>query len=300
MTSGRRAVVWSPLDRPGSEPPEAEGLRQRKKRLLRQQLSDTATQMFMERGFDDVRVSEVAEACQVSEKTVFNYFPTKESLILDRWDATMASLPAALADPEVSPVEATLRVLAGELGDMTSWLASQDDPIQAGEEMRRFDRLIWSTPSLRAYQRDMTDRLAAAAAGVLALARPVPEPDQVPGRRPHSRSGARGGQGRRAPRGSGHRHWTEHVHRRPGTDAVLRDHAACLLAERLDVHRPLWELTVVDGLSGGRVAVVNRCTTRWSTASRRWTWPRCCSTWTRSPRRPPGPSPGILGRRRTT
>jgi AcrR family transcriptional regulator len=168
MTSGRRAVVWSPLDRPGSEPPEAEGLRQRKKRLLRQQLSDTATQMFMERGFDDVRVSEVAEACQVSEKTVFNYFPTKESLILDRWDATMASLPAALADPEVSPVEATLRVLAGELGDMTSWLASQDDPIQAGEEMRRFDRLIWSTPSLRAYQRDMTDRLAAAAAGVLA------------------------------------------------------------------------------------------------------------------------------------
>jgi diacylglycerol O-acyltransferase / wax synthase len=45
---------------------------------------------------------------------------------------------------------------------------------------------------------------------------------------------------------------------RPGTDAALRDLAARLLAQRLDVHRPLWELTVVDGLSGGRVALVNK------------------------------------------
>ena len=34
--------------------------------------------------------------------------------------------------------------------------------------MRRFDSLVWATPSLRAYQRDMMDRLAAVAAGVLA------------------------------------------------------------------------------------------------------------------------------------
>jgi len=67
----------------GAEP-AAEGLRQRKKRLMRRQLSDAAAAMFMERGFDAVRVSEVAEACGVSEKTVFNYFPTKEALVLDR------------------------------------------------------------------------------------------------------------------------------------------------------------------------------------------------------------------------
>ena len=66
---------------------------------MRQQLSDTATQMFMERGFDAVRVAEVAEACGVSEKTVFNYFPTKESLILDRLESTMASLTTGLAEP---------------------------------------------------------------------------------------------------------------------------------------------------------------------------------------------------------
>ena len=95
-----RTAEWPvPPLAPGSEAREADGLRERKKRLMRQQLSDTATRMFMERGFDGVRVSEIAEACGVSEKTVFNYFPTKESLILDRLEATMASLKSGLADP---------------------------------------------------------------------------------------------------------------------------------------------------------------------------------------------------------
>src|ERR1700726_339752 len=104
-----------------------EGLRARKKRLMRQQLTDTATEMFLERGFDAVRVAEVAEACGVSEKTVFNYFPTKESLLLDRFDTTMTGLRTGLADPGVPPVEAALRILDAELGAMTSWLAGQDD-----------------------------------------------------------------------------------------------------------------------------------------------------------------------------
>ncbi|MGH3380870.1 MAG: TetR/AcrR family transcriptional regulator, partial [Actinoallomurus sp.] len=79
-----RTVEWTAPRTPGTGAPEGEGLRERKKRLMRRQLSDTATQLFMERGFEAVRVAEIAEACGVSEKTVFNYFPTKESLILDR------------------------------------------------------------------------------------------------------------------------------------------------------------------------------------------------------------------------
>jgi len=70
----------------------AEGLRERKKRLMRQQLSDTATAMFLERGFDEVRVAEIAAACGVSEKTVFNYFPVKEALLMDRLEANLAAL----------------------------------------------------------------------------------------------------------------------------------------------------------------------------------------------------------------
>jgi AcrR family transcriptional regulator len=146
----------------------AEGLRARKKRLMRQQLSDTATRMFVERGFDDVRVAEVAEACGVSEKTVFNYFPTKESLVLDRLEVTMASLRTGLAEPAVPPTEAALRILDRELIAMTTWLNGQDDPAEAAEAMRRFGDLIRATPSLRAYQSDMMDQFVSLAAEILA------------------------------------------------------------------------------------------------------------------------------------
>src|ERR1700734_520928 len=153
-----RTVDWTAPRTPGTGAAGAEGLRERKKRLMRQQLSDTATQMFLERGFDAVRVAEIAAACGVSEKTVFNYFPTKEALILDRLEATMASLRTGLAEPGVAPVEAALRILDGELSAMTSWLAAQDDPVQAGAAIRRFGALIRETPSLRAYQSDMMDQ----------------------------------------------------------------------------------------------------------------------------------------------
>src|SRR3954447_18754898 len=119
-----RTVDWAVLRRQGGAP-EGEGLRERKKRLTRQQLSDTATEMFLERGFDAVRVSEIAEACGVSEQTVFNYFPSKESLILDRWEGTAESIRSALADPGLSPVKAMQRILASELEDLLSWLEAQ-------------------------------------------------------------------------------------------------------------------------------------------------------------------------------
>jgi len=149
----------------------AGGLRERKKRLMRQQLSDTATRMFLERGFDDVRVSQVAEACGVSEKTVFNYFPTKESLVLDRLETTMASLRTGLdpaAEPGLPPVEAALRILDRELTAMTTWLARQDDPAGAARAIRRFGDLIRATPSLRAYQSDMMDQFVGLATEILA------------------------------------------------------------------------------------------------------------------------------------
>ncbi|MFF4803768.1 TetR family transcriptional regulator [Streptomyces sp. NPDC001351] len=162
-----RTVDWTAL-RPHDEVPPVEGLRERKKRLLRRQLSDTATEMFMERGFDAVRVAEIAEACGVSEKTVFNYFPTKESLVLDLGEVTMASLRAVLADPDLSPVDAALKILSSELANITSWLSSQNDPAEAKAMLLRFGMLIRSTPSLRAHQRDTTDKQVAVAADVLA------------------------------------------------------------------------------------------------------------------------------------
>jgi AcrR family transcriptional regulator len=141
-----------------------EGLRERKKRQMRRQLSDVATALFLERGFDAVRVAEVAAACGVSEKTVFNYFPVKEALIMDRLEITLAALRTGLADPAHTPVQAVLTILDRELEAMTGPLAGDENR----RAVRRFGDLIRATPSLRAYQADMMDQSALVAAEVLA------------------------------------------------------------------------------------------------------------------------------------
>src|SRR5580704_7654415 len=116
---------------------------------MRKQLSDTATAMFLERGFDAVRVAEVGAACGVSEKTVFNYFPVKEALVMDRLEATLGTLSARLSDPGLTPGQAVLAVLGQELGAMTGLLAAHEDAPQAREAIRRFGDLIRATPALR-------------------------------------------------------------------------------------------------------------------------------------------------------
>jgi AcrR family transcriptional regulator len=161
----------------------SDGLRERKKRVMRQQLSDTATRMFLERGFDRVRVAEVADVCGVSEKTVFNYFPVKEALIMDRLEGTLATLRTGLGDRGQGPVEAVLAILARELGGMTGLLAGSRDAgtwdagggRDSGAEeavrrqaVRRFGDLIRATPALRAYQADMMERSISVATGILA------------------------------------------------------------------------------------------------------------------------------------
>ena len=60
------------------------GLRERKKARTRQLIADTAARLFAERGYENVAVSDVAREADVSEQTVYNYFPTKEQLVTDR------------------------------------------------------------------------------------------------------------------------------------------------------------------------------------------------------------------------
>lgn len=163
----QKSVDWVAA-RPPTVAAGAGGLRERKKALMRQRLSDTATQMFLARGFDDVRVTEIAAACEVSEKTVYNYFPTKESLVLDRWASTAEALRAGLADTGVHPVDAVRRILVGELAALTSWLDAQSDTAAAVASVRRFGELIATTPALRAYHNDTMNDLVTTAAGLLA------------------------------------------------------------------------------------------------------------------------------------
>jgi AcrR family transcriptional regulator len=70
----------------------ATGLRERRKQETRQAISDIATQMFADRGFDEVTIAQVADAAGVAKMTVTNYFPRKEDLVFDRAEAVMRHL----------------------------------------------------------------------------------------------------------------------------------------------------------------------------------------------------------------
>jgi AcrR family transcriptional regulator len=92
------------------------GLRESKKLRTRQEIADRAMRLFVKRGFDHVTVGEVAEAAGVSEKTVFNYFPTKEDLFFDEVPAREAALVEAIRGraPGESVVQALRRLQVGE------------------------------------------------------------------------------------------------------------------------------------------------------------------------------------------
>ncbi len=95
----------------------AEGLRERKKRQTRQYISDVATALFVERGFDAVTVAEIAAAADVSVNTVYNYFPAKEDLFLDRSSGMAGRLARWVRgrDEGESAAQAVLRELRAEV-----------------------------------------------------------------------------------------------------------------------------------------------------------------------------------------
>jgi AcrR family transcriptional regulator len=137
-----------------------EGLRERKKRQTRQRISDVATGLFVERGFEHVTIAEVAAAAEVSVNTVYNYFPTKEDLVLPPDQAS----PQRLADivrqrgAGESAAEAMLRHLRDEVRRRDRKLGLTGGFGRVFDMMRAAPTL---TARLESLGQQMTDALAA-------------------------------------------------------------------------------------------------------------------------------------------
>jgi AcrR family transcriptional regulator len=153
-----------------------DGLRERKKRRTRQQISDVATTLFVVRGFDHVTVSQIADIVGVSEKTVYNYFPTKESLVFDRTDETIERLVQALREraPGESPTKAVLRALGEDMDDL------EDLPDELYMFFPLFSEMVAATPALRAAWLDLQGRLVDVATEELAALADVDPRDPEP------------------------------------------------------------------------------------------------------------------------
>ena len=151
------------------------GLRETKKARTRLAISDIATEMFADRGFEQVTVAEIAAAADVSVKTVFNYFPTKEDLFFDRAAELIGVLTmTALERPgDVTVAEAFRQLLADNRIPFpgSGWKALSDPVVY--EQQRRFVATAHASRALRARRLEIADAwhtpLSAAIATALGL-----------------------------------------------------------------------------------------------------------------------------------
>ena len=140
------------------------GLRERKKQRTRQLIADTAWRLFAERGFDEVPVAEIAREAEVSEATVFNYFPTKEDLVFKRMEAFEEELLAAIRD---RPQGESIVAAFGRFVLRPRGFLGSDDPA-ATEGMRSAARVMTGSPALLARQREILDRYTSTVASLIA------------------------------------------------------------------------------------------------------------------------------------
>src|SRR5829696_7341784 len=140
------------------------GLRERKKQRTRQLLSETARRLFTERGFENVSVSDIAEAAEVSPATVFNYFPTKEDLVYAGLETFEANLLDAVRN---RPAGESFGDAFGRFVLEPRGLLATDDEARA-DELAGVVKMIAASPALLAREQQVLTRYTEALAQLIA------------------------------------------------------------------------------------------------------------------------------------
>ncbi|HXF36974.1 MAG TPA: TetR family transcriptional regulator [Actinomycetota bacterium] len=137
------------------------GLRERKKLRTRAQLTEAAIRLFSERGFDGTTIEDIVEEVEVSPRTFFRYFDSKEDVVIGFFDDLGEELRAMLASrPAEEPPFLAVRRALGSLIDVYT---AQADRVLAAK------RLAHGTPAIRArlldkqarWENGVTEELAA-------------------------------------------------------------------------------------------------------------------------------------------
>ncbi|MFI7638330.1 TetR family transcriptional regulator [Nonomuraea sp. NPDC049400] len=123
------------------------GLRELQRQRVHEAISAAAITLFLERGFDEVPVTEIAAAAGVSKPTLFKYFPTKEDLVLHRIADHQGEAARVVRrrKPGERPLEALRRHFLDGLARHDPVTGLSDDP-----EVLAYNRMVFSTPSLAA------------------------------------------------------------------------------------------------------------------------------------------------------
>ncbi|MFJ5274487.1 TetR/AcrR family transcriptional regulator [Streptomyces sp. NPDC088358] len=121
------------------------GLRERKKQRTHAAISDAAITLFLEHGFNQVSVAQVAEAAEVSKRTVFAYFPAKEDLVVHRLadHETEIARVVRARPPRTAPLTALREHFLRGLRERDPITGLNDHP-----QVRRVHQMILDAPSL--------------------------------------------------------------------------------------------------------------------------------------------------------
>jgi AcrR family transcriptional regulator len=137
-----------------------DGLRERKKAKTRRALEDAALALFAEHGFEGTTVEQIADACDVSPRTFFRYFATKEEALFGDSVEKVAGLLAVLESrPAGEPPLRSMRAAA-------MWM-SENKALDRGRMVAR-TKIVADTPSLRVHGAERQDEWKSAAYDVLA------------------------------------------------------------------------------------------------------------------------------------
>lgn len=151
---------------------EALGLRERKKERTREKLVEVAADLFDRQGFQDTTIRQIADAAEVSPRTVSSYFPAKEELVFCGHDAIFDELEARLSGRP--PGETTTDALRDWLVELLEQGAPDIDRSRATRE------LIEGDPALRTYERGLQERAERIVARAVAVDLGVDDDDLVP------------------------------------------------------------------------------------------------------------------------
>ncbi|MFH8500654.1 TetR/AcrR family transcriptional regulator [Streptomyces coeruleorubidus] len=148
---------------------ETTGRRERKKAQTRKALADAARRLFIERGFDNVGVRDIAAEADVALTTLFKHFPSKEALVFDEDEGMEAALVAAVRDRATG--RSVLQALRDHLA-RTRVTMSNENP-----EFAAFYQLVQETPALREYMHKMWLKHETALADAIAESTGAPQGD---------------------------------------------------------------------------------------------------------------------------
>ena len=98
--------------------PGKPGLRERKKQQTRETIVRVALELFAERGYDETTLAEIAEAADVSPRTIFSYFDSKEEILFCEESSSLEEVKAALEQRQEGTT--TVDAIRNLLADMPS------------------------------------------------------------------------------------------------------------------------------------------------------------------------------------